>query len=437
MSTPVHDESDGGRWSRPARRRLSRIAITTFVIAAGTRVVDLARSGLWSNPVRNEPSEEVILAQNLAGGRGFVTPFQSQDHPSESPSMHSPPLYPYLQAALLAIGRAVGVSQYVPYRTALILLIGLASASMGLMALGVAARFSPTAGWAAGIVGALWPPLVHNSILLWDTPLVIAFSGAATLLLIQSESIARSRSNWAPLIGSGAGIAALINPAMIPLWGVGILAIAVLKGGKHGTRFAAITGVSAMAVLAPWSVRNSISFGRPLLPIRGNFGLELWHGNRIGSDGTTQSTYRVLGFEAANREIIGRIGEEGYIAQRKREAVATIGQDWNRFRLLTKRRIVFFWFGPTLPKRIANAAFLALAAVGLLRLPKHAALGAAVSLLVLPIPYYVTHVDLTYRFRMPLEPLLVVGVALGAGVARTFVVKQLGRTHGQLGPRLT
>ena len=64
-------------------------------------------------------------------------------------------------------------------------------------------------------------------------------------------------------------------------------------------------------------------------------------------------------------EILGRIGEIGYIEHRKRQAVDFIKADYPRFAVLCLKRFIYFWAGPPrLAKdwrlaEIKNSLFLA------------------------------------------------------------------------------
>ncbi len=368
--------------------------------------------------------EEIRLAESIASGRGFVTPFQTLNHANNLPSMHSPPLFPFFQAGLLMVGREAGLATEVPYRTALALMIVITSAAIAILARAVFSEFGALAGWIAGIVGALWLPLVNNSVVLWDTPLVAAAACLATALLVRSRVLGDSDSVWAPLLfGFAGGLAMLANPAVAPL--LAAVAVCVVLRKERGQRraFLTLSLVAGLITLSPWMIRNGIEFGRPFLPVRGNFGLELWSGNRIGSDGSTQSTF-TENFRESNMLTVAQLGEAGYVDQRQLEAETIIRNDPARFWRLTGRRFSLYWLGPyrkieeggpspkPIGKTIANALFVVLGLGGLLLLPVLSRLGAGITILLTPIPYYITHVDITRRFRVPIEPHLVEGVAI-------------------------
>jgi len=108
-----------------------------------------------------------------------------------------------------------------------------------------------------------------------------------------------------------------------------------------------------------------------------------------------------------------QMGEIAYVAERKQEALAFIGEDYARFARLSLRRFAYFWVGPPHPRKsasvvVGNVLYLGSSLVALLglieALRKHRP-GAWLFfwvMLIYPLVYYV--VFFLPRYRHPIEP---------------------------------
>ena len=100
--------------------------------------------------------------------------------------------------------------------------------------------------------------------------------------------------------------------------------------------------------------RNSRTFGQ-LMFLRSNFGAELRIGNGPWADGTwreylhpTQNVYQM--------RLYRQMGEVAYVAERKREAVAFIREDYPRFLAISLKRFIYYWGGVPRLSEIAALA---------------------------------------------------------------------------------
>ncbi len=112
------------------------------------------------------------------------------------------------------------------------------------------------------------------------------------------------------------------------------------------------------------------------------------------------------------------LGEIAYVAQRKREAIAFIREDYLRFAGLCVKRFIYYWAGRPRPAQISalppieNLVFLAssvLALWGLARALRKRRPGAWLFfwlILCYPLVYYVTFPHA--RYRHPIEPELTI-----------------------------
>jgi hypothetical protein len=212
------------------------------------------------------------------------------------------------------------------------------------------------------------------------------------------------------------GVAALTNSALLSfLPASGLWAWhRRWKRGKRSLGGVVLASAVFLACITPWLVRNYRSFGQ-LIFIRSNFGAEIRLGNGPGADGTwmqflhpTQNVYEMRRYR--------QLGEIAYVAERKREAMAFIREDYGRFFWLSVKRFIYYWGGvPKLERTwwlapTKNSIFLAsslLAFWGLGRALRKRRPGASLFfwlILCYPLVYYFVFPH--PRYRHPIEPQL-------------------------------
>ncbi len=172
-----------------------------------------------------------------------------------------------------------------------------------------------------------------------------------------------------------------------------------------------------LAVIAPWSWRNWEVFHH-WVPLRGNFGAELYLGNGPGAVGLLME-YNHPGESAGQLRLYREMGEVAYVRMRGEDAKQIIRGDWPRFWKLSLTRLYFFWFGVPHPAddapwveygrslnyQIFSITGLLGLAVALRRRVPAAGLFAWCFAL-LPLLYY--FVTVHARFRHPFEPLIAI-----------------------------
>jgi len=217
-------------WRRPAWAGLWIAAVAT---AAAWRDTD------FHAPPRFDGSGYAVLAESLAGGRGY----REVDHPAAPRHAHFPPGYP---AALAALNRAAGGRS--------------AAAARGLsLACTVAATLAAWRWFAAlygpGVAGPLGLALAANWA--WDRtggaiqsePLFLLL-GQAALLLAAAVGAGRRRG-----LGAGLGLGALLAGAALTRHvGVALAAAVVvdLLVRRRRRREAVAAAVAAAALVSPW-----------------------------------------------------------------------------------------------------------------------------------------------------------------------------------------
>jgi 4-amino-4-deoxy-L-arabinose transferase-like glycosyltransferase len=123
---------------------------------------------------------------------------------------------------------------------------------------------SPRAAWLAGWLTALFLPHAWFATLFYSENLFVPLLGASAWLLIRQQS---GGSMWLVLLGGLlVGCAVLTRPfalLLLPLWGLALLA----SGTTIWNRLLApvLLGLGALVIVAPWTWRNHVVHGHPVL----------------------------------------------------------------------------------------------------------------------------------------------------------------------------
>lgn len=208
------------------------------------------------------------------------------DGPGEGPYATSP-LYPYLLALL---GDGARLTQ-----------LALGAGTAALVALAATRRAGPVAGWIAGLLVATSGPAVHyEGQLLVAGPL--AFLLALALALAPDEPGPRES-----LRGGAAGVALGLAAALRPTALAPALALAAVSLARGRRRAAAALGIGLALTVLPFTLRNTLVGGEPVLLTTGG-GFNLWVGNHAGAPGVFEAppgydlALDPVGAELARRE---------------------------------------------------------------------------------------------------------------------------------------
>jgi hypothetical protein len=214
------------------------------------------------------------------------------------------------------------------------------------------------------------------------------------------------------------GILALSNPSLLlflPACGLW-----VLRGTRHLRKqigFASVSALLFILCISPWMIRNSLVFHK-FIPMRANFGAELYLGNGPGAMGFLMEYNHP--YEAPDQfRLYKQMGEVAYAQMRGRMAWSYIASYPSLFVRNSIKRLYFFWASvphPTgdawyiEPVRVANFAFASIAGLFGLALALKRRIPAAWlfawAFLLIPLIYY--FVTVHARFRDPLEPLIAI-----------------------------
>lgn len=362
--------------------------------------------------------EMARIARSLVEGQGYSNPFGGHT----GPTAWIAPLYPLLIAGVFKL---CGV--YSPLSAWMLLAINsVFSAATAWPVFSIADRCfgRRTAVWAAWL-WALYPPAMQFAVRwIWETAIsTFLFTASVSLALrmrgIGGNSAQDARLGHWLLFGGLWGAIALLNPTLLlflPFCGLWILAGA--RGRARALAHAALAALLFLACIAPWTGRNWRRF-HAFVPLRSNFGAELYAGNGPGAMGFRWGALIGLPENDPQHLLYARMGEIAYVRERGKLAKAAIAADPGRFARLSLKRFYFFWASVPHPQtkayvadffRQATYCFASLAGVLgaalALRRRAPAAWLLAAAFALCPLTYYFVTVEA--RFRNPLEPLLAI-----------------------------
>ena len=397
-----------GRWSR-ARTSFVWMFTVAFVLRFGYILIAHTYKFKGLEDHFSFGWEMGRIGRAIATGRGFADPFGLPT----GPTAWEPPLYPYLIAGVF---RIAGI--YTNASALILLTINSIFAALTCIPIFLIAKkcFSETvAVWSAWMWAVLPFVMFYSTRWVWETSLAAFLLVTLFWLTLQLENA----EGFTPWIAFGVlwGVAALTNTSLIAFLPASGLWAWYRRSSRHRKSFAGVflASVFFAATIAPWLVRNYETFGR-IVFIRSNFGAELRLGNGPGAEGLwmqwlhpTQDVLELRRYQ--------QLGELGYVAARKREAVAWIRADYPRFVWVSVKRFIYYWGGlprpgegPLVPFK--NSLFLAssvLAFWGLdraIRKKKRAAWLFFWLILSYSFVYYIVFPH--PRYRHPIEPALLI-----------------------------
>lgn len=388
--------------------------IALFVIAFGVRAAYVLHTRTDQQPF--------FLEMELAGislaEHGYLGNVYAED---SGPSAHVSPLYAMLLAAFHGLlgprsSAAVLCQQFFAITvTALIIAwVPRLARRCGLHA---------WTGWLAAVFLALSPlNLWIETSGSWEQPCAAGLSILLFHCFLRLHDGAWQSRCMITLLGILLGISALLSPALLPFAFLAICGeLLVQRGWRARVLKATVAVVLLSAVMVvPWAIRNYQVFDR-FVPLRSNFGLELYLGNNSQANGKTFSSswsdeedflLQNHPFTSEReRAHLQEVGEINYMSEKGDQ-----GRDWiqehpGAFVRLTVARFRYYWFpdvelwSPETQMRLVKAvAFTLLGAgsvvmLGWLFWTQHRYRWLFLAVLVGPsLIYMVTHVDPRYRY---------------------------------------
>ena len=337
-------------------------------------------------------NEFARIASFVVSGAGYSSPWIGTPI---APTSVEPPLYTCLLAGIFKL---FGTYSY----ASLIVGIGLnaiLSSITAVLLFRLGKRdFTPAAGLFAAWLWSAWLYEATVSVRLWESSLA-ALELVVALLWLPRLREDDSASHWL-LFGTFAGLSALTNTTMMALFPFFWLWLIYRR--RTRVRLLLISIAACLLTLVPWTLRNYIAFDR-IMPLRDNFGLELWIGNH---EGATEAHQYPSAFPLIDPTEYNQLGELKFMESKRASALDFIRSHPADFLRLSARRVFRFWTEPAGPWWLVVSL---LAWIGLaLALRQRTASVAlyAVVMLVFPLIYYLTHTFPTYRH--PIEPVILI-----------------------------
>jgi 4-amino-4-deoxy-L-arabinose transferase-like glycosyltransferase len=373
---------------------VKRIAASPLVIFGAALVTRLAsatyilskRIGPQVLFIQNEPSH---IAAALVAGLGFSSPYAGVP---VAPTAQQPPLYPLILAGIFKV---FGICTVASAWTAVIINVLAGAVTAVLLYYVGRLHFGETVGILAAWLWVLPWMYQTNAFSVSLTNAYLAALGLTTLFFCVPKTIEGNRRWFA--LGIYSGLLVLLQPSLLP--------VVLVYGGwlawsKARSPRVLIAIAGLLLTLAPWTIRNYVTFER-LIPLRDNFGLELWLGNRPGMRGTVDFSGDFPDHDPSN---YARLGELRFMDGKFDAAMKFIVGDPASFAGRVLRRIVEFWYVPYPFSWIAVSIFGWLGAALAIRKDKNGWVWL-IMLAVFPVVYCVTHNFPTYRH--PIEPLII------------------------------
>lgn len=370
------------------------------------------KSGLWKSGL-----EIVNIASSISSHKGFSSPFGIDS----GPTAWIPPIYPALVAAIFTLFGPRSNAAAMTILTAQALFSALTCIplyAIAKRAFDENCALWSTWGWALFPYEVLVPGLF-----VWETCL-----SCFLMALLCYFSMNLSPDDRWEQISAGAlwAIAALTNTALIAAMPIFLFAPHLKRPVHFPYKAIATVILVALLVVCPWVVRNRHVLSA-IVPVRSNFGEELWVGNHEGGIGRIESGLGPADNEA-EREHYRSVGEISYVAERRAKAMHFILESPAGFLRRAFYRFRYWWFAEgeaaplfTLYRFLTLISFAGIA-LALLRINTASVLTIVGGILIYPLVYYVT--DVYPRYRYPIEPFLM--LFAGLALSRLLVLDKKG-----------
>jgi hypothetical protein len=359
-------------------------------------------------------------AKSLAAQGSFANPFETV---TSGYTAVNPPLYPLVLAVLIKL---LAVPSWV--LDAAVIGSIVANASTAALLPRISLLFYGDI--VPGAVAAVFWLLAMRVSPAWDTSYTVAGTLLFCLFSARTFSEGRNPIRFGALVGGFGGLLALLNPssALITLPWIAHLVSRRKVTGMRAGKYCAFLAAAFLVVVSAWALRNRQRLGS--LVLRTNLGMTLYASNNDCAESSLAADQRFGCYQAhhpktseSEAALFSALGEVEYDRLRVSDAKTWALAHPGRFRQLTAKRILEFWFPPPAEHPYTEyAIWLAtvLAIPGLILMLKSrepvSAFLIGVQLMYPPI-YYLVVTDVRYRLPVLWLSLLAAGYSICA-VAR-------------------
>jgi hypothetical protein len=329
-------------------------------------------------------NEFARIAWAMVSGYGYSSPWP---HTPLLPTAVEPPVYALLLSGIFKMAGTYSI-------WSLWIAIGLNAILSSIAAMLILRIGQSTFGSPVGVLSAwVWSCWLYEAavaVRLWESSL----SALLLLLgLVWLPKLARTlrATHWAGF-GALAGLGALTNTSLIAVFPFFLVWLFIQHSRqKRSCRLQLATAIGiCILVMLPWTIRNYLTFHR-WMPVRDNFGLELWLGNHEGV-GSQFETFPIV-----NPEEYNRLGEIRFMETEREIAFQFIQRHPAEFLGRCARRVFRYWGEPRGSVWLL-VSFLAWVGVVLaLHRRRSELMPHGIAMLCFPLAYYVTHTFPTYR----------------------------------------
>ena len=255
--------------------------VVIFATALILRVGAILLLQTYQNP---REFEDLFIARRVVAGDGFVWAGENATHKYGTvlPTVYMPPGYVYLEAALMWV-----LGENTLFYLILEFLQSLLGAIMALLVYQIGKEaFGSTVGLVSGLIVAVYPAFIFTSTQL--VPLNVYWV-LNLLVLIGLLRFRRTRDLWHILkAGFWMGLTILFRPdtmAYLFLMAVWVWLNSWPRLRMRAARAAFAFLAVAVLIVAPWTARNHLVFGK-FIPVSYLQGYNLWRGNNEDTPGT-------------------------------------------------------------------------------------------------------------------------------------------------------
>jgi hypothetical protein len=269
------------------------------------------------------------VATALSNGRGYSDPFGVET----GPTAWVAPVMPFIVAGLMVFFADLGLGfTYVYYTFYAFKILALLLSVLALMRI---EELRNERYAIAGVAICVFLAYHHSYFGKTDDEGLLAILAAGVLVTVCANHLTNGRCLAIGLLG---GACALSSPVLALAWAS---AFAFSKfPSREFSKIALVLGVAVMAVL-PWVARNYYVFDT-FVPVKSNFGFELWQSQCFDDDGVLDSSMSKVHpsiYTNAENEVYWQRGELAYIEEKRQIAIEAISNApseygrrvWNRF----------------------------------------------------------------------------------------------------------
>jgi hypothetical protein len=388
----------------------ARAGILIFSIAFLVRLVFILVFHPYHDRTRLELERVAIsLATTNVYGDPYAIP--------TGPSAHVSPGYTLILAGLFRLF-GTGIPAEIIKELLASVVTSLQCALLPVLAAGL--YLDSRAGILAGLISALYPakPMVQIDGK-WEAPYTALFLIVVSVMVVQLWTGHKLTIRNALLHGIVWGLALLFASVLLPVFLVFVLLgfyFCRRAGIRRYLSFAALELLIVAACITPWAIRNYRALGSPILT-RSNFGLEMRVSNNDLATpnerlNDIKGVYRIYHPLQSPEEAmkVRQMGEVAYNRQELELAKQWIRTHPARFLQLCLERFWLFWFFTDQTSLMKTLFLDIMVFLGFLQLAyvfreqRVTAIVLTVILLIYPLPYYLVHIGLRYKY--PLDWLL-------------------------------